>query len=75
MDEIRKEGMKDQLAGKAKQVEGRVRDAAGDLTDDVSDDIRGKTRRAEGEAQEQVGKSKQAASDAARQRDGDDDLG
>lgn len=51
---------KDTIVGKSKQIEGKVRDAAGDLTDDPSDDIAGKAKVVEGKIQEGYGKVKSA---------------
>jgi uncharacterized protein YjbJ (UPF0337 family) len=51
---------KDTLAGKAKQLEGKLRDAKGDLTEDPSDDLAGKAKVAEGKIQEGIGKAKHA---------------
>jgi uncharacterized protein YjbJ (UPF0337 family) len=51
---------KDTIVGKAKQVEGKLRDAAGDLTEDPRDDIAGKAKVVEGKIQEGYGKAKAA---------------
>jgi uncharacterized protein YjbJ (UPF0337 family) len=51
---------KDTIVGKAKQVEGKIRDAKGDFTDDPTDDLKGKAKVAEGKLQEGLGKVKQA---------------
>jgi uncharacterized protein YjbJ (UPF0337 family) len=51
---------KDTIVGKAKQIEGKLRDAKGDFTDDPSDDIAGKAKVAEGKIQEGYGKAKAA---------------
>jgi uncharacterized protein YjbJ (UPF0337 family) len=56
---------KDRIKGKAKQVEGRVRDAAGGLTGNTSEQIKGKVEQAEGKIQEEWGKSKDAVRKAA----------
>jgi len=55
---------KDTIAGKAKQVEGKLRDAKGDLTQDPSDDLAGKTKVAEGKIQEGIGRAKHAVKKA-----------
>ncbi len=47
---------KDILAGKAKQVEGALRDAKGDFTRDPGDDMAGKAKKAEGQIQEGLGR-------------------
>jgi len=51
---------KDRIKGKAKQVEGRLRDAAGGMTGDTTEQIKGKVEHAEGVIQEEWGKSKDA---------------
>jgi uncharacterized protein YjbJ (UPF0337 family) len=56
---------KDTIAGKAKQVEGKLRDAKGDLTEDPRDDVAGKAKVVEGKIQEGVGKAKEAIKRAA----------
>lgn len=57
---------KDIIKGKAKQVEGKIQDAKGDLTNNPSDDIAGKAKQVEGKIQEEWGKSKDAARKATR---------
>lgn len=55
---------RDTVAGKAKQVEGKLRDAKGDLTENPEDDLRGKAKQAEGKIQEGIGRIKEAAKEA-----------
>ena len=50
----------DRIKGKMKQVEGKLIDAKGDLTNNPSDDIRGKGKQVEGKMQETWGKAKDA---------------
>jgi uncharacterized protein YjbJ (UPF0337 family) len=52
---------KEIIKGKAKQVEGKLRDAKGDLTGNLEDDITGKTKVVEGKIQEGIGRAKEAA--------------
>jgi uncharacterized protein YjbJ (UPF0337 family) len=47
---------RDIAAGKAKQVEGALLDAKGDLTGKASDHIAGKAKKAEGKVQEGMGR-------------------
>jgi len=54
----------DVIAGKVKQVEGRVQDAVGDVTDSPKDDLQGKAKQVEGKIQEGFGKAKDAVRDA-----------
>ena len=51
---------KDIVEGKAKQVQGRLEDAVGDLTGNPDHDVKGKTRVAEGKLQEGYGNVKEA---------------
>jgi len=50
----------DEIAGKAKQAEGKVQDAAGDVTGNTNDDVAGKAKQVEGKIQEGFGKAKEA---------------
>ncbi len=52
---------RDIIAGKAKQVEGALRDAKGDLTGNVNDNIAGKAKKAEGKLQEGAGRLEKGA--------------
>ncbi|MGH7527970.1 MAG: CsbD family protein [Gemmatimonadales bacterium] len=53
------EGEKDQLKGKAKVVEGRVRSAVGGATGDTGQQIKGKAQELKGKVQDAIGKAKQ----------------
>jgi uncharacterized protein YjbJ (UPF0337 family) len=52
---------RDIAAGKAKQVEGALRDAKGDLTGNPNDHIAGKAKKAEGKIQEGAGRLEKGA--------------
>jgi len=52
---------KDRIKGKMKQVEGKIEDAYGDLTNNPAHDIKGKAKQVEGKIQENWGKAKDAA--------------
>ena len=59
--------MNDDIAeGKLKQTEGKVQDAAGDVTGNADDDVAGKAKQAEGKIQEGFGKVKEAIHDATK---------
>ena len=60
-DDLGTKGLENQVKGIAKQVEGRVRDAAADLTGDTSENLKGKLKRIEGEAQEKIGREQTRA--------------
>jgi uncharacterized protein YjbJ (UPF0337 family) len=60
-DDLKKDGLENQVKGAAKQVEGKVRNAVGDMTDNTSEQIKGKAKELEGKAQRKIG---EAESDA-----------
>jgi uncharacterized protein YjbJ (UPF0337 family) len=49
------DGLKNQVKGAAKEVEGKVRNAAGGLTGDTSEQLKGKAKEVEGKAQRKIG--------------------
>lgn len=55
---------KDEVKGKLKEMEGRVQDAYGDLTDDERHDQEGKGKQVEGQMEQGVGKAKKALHNA-----------
>ena len=57
---------KDQVEGKAKQVQGRVENAAGALADDNETRAAGVGKEVEGKVQEAYGNVKKAIHDATR---------
>lgn len=57
---------RDIIAGKAKQVEGALRDAKGDFTKDPADDMAGKAKKAEGKLQEGMGRLAKAGKQLGR---------
>jgi uncharacterized protein YjbJ (UPF0337 family) len=50
----------DRIKGKAKQIQGKLIDAKGDITGNPAEDLRGKYKKIEGELQESWGKAKDA---------------
>ncbi len=50
-------GAKNQVKGAAKEVEGKVRNAVGGLTDNTSEQLKGKAKEMEGKAQRKVGEA------------------
>jgi uncharacterized protein YjbJ (UPF0337 family) len=46
------------VKGKAKQVEGRAEDIAGNLSNDLGMEVEGKAKRVAGKVQEEFGKAK-----------------
>lgn len=55
---------KDVVKGKLKQGEGKLQDAAGDVTDSPEDQMAGKAKQAEGKVQEGYGKAKDSVRDS-----------
>jgi uncharacterized protein YjbJ (UPF0337 family) len=48
-------GLDDKLKGAGKEMEGKVRNAVGDITDDRSEQLKGKAKELEGKAQRKLG--------------------
>jgi uncharacterized protein YjbJ (UPF0337 family) len=64
-DELKRDGLKDQIKGTLKEGEGRVRDAIGGLTGDTSEQLKGKAQQIKGKVQRKIG---EAETDADRDR-------
>ena len=56
-DNLRDDGAENQIKGAAKQVEGKIRNAVGDLTDNTSEQVKGKAKDLEGKAQRKIGEA------------------
>ena len=65
MNEFQKEGMKDQAAGKAKNVGGRIKEAAGNLTGREDWEAEGEADQVEGDVQDAGGRISRKVGDAA----------
>jgi len=63
-DDLRSKGMQNEITGAAKEAEGKVRDAAADITGDTSEELKAKAKTAEGKIQKNFGKAQQDADDA-----------
>lgn len=63
-DDLRSKGMQNELTGAAKEAEGKVRDAAADITGDTSEELKAKAKTAEGKIQKNFGKAQQDTDDA-----------
>ncbi len=57
-------GVENQVKGAAKEVEGKVRNAAGGLTGDTSEQVKGKAKEVEGKVQRKFGEGERKADDA-----------
>lgn len=60
---------KDVIQGKIKQVEGKVEDAYGDLTNQPEHDVKGKAKQVAGKAQEIKGRADNAVKEALKTDD------
>jgi uncharacterized protein YjbJ (UPF0337 family) len=54
-------GTENRVKGAAKELEGKVRGALGDATDDRSEQIKGKAQEVEGTVRQKVGEAQQDA--------------
>jgi uncharacterized protein YjbJ (UPF0337 family) len=55
--DLTQRGVENQVEGKAKEVEGRIRDGIADVTGNESEQLKGKAKRVEGELQQKFGKA------------------
>ena len=55
VDDLRDDGLKNQVKGAAKEVGGKVRNAVGGLTGNTSEQMKGKAMELEGKAQRKIG--------------------
>jgi uncharacterized protein YjbJ (UPF0337 family) len=58
-DDLGTDGLENQAKGSAKEVQGKVRNAVGDLTDDTSEQLKGKAKEMEGKAQRKIGEAQE----------------
>ena len=58
-DDLGTDGLDNQAKGAAKEVQGKVRNAVGDLTDDTSEQLKGKAKEMEGKAQRKIGEAQE----------------
>lgn len=56
-DDLGTDGLKNQVKGAAKEVGGKLRNAAGGLTGDTSEQFKGKAKELEGKAQRKIGEA------------------
>ncbi|MEP6620400.1 MAG: CsbD family protein [bacterium] len=54
-DDLGTDGMKNQVKGAAKEAGGKLRNAAGGITGNTSEQFKGKAKELEGKAQRKVG--------------------
>ena len=58
-DDLGTDGLENQAKGAAKEVGGKLRNAAGGLTGDTSEQLKGKGKEMEGKAQRKIGESEE----------------
>jgi uncharacterized protein YjbJ (UPF0337 family) len=58
-DDLGPAGLENQAKDAAKEVQGKVRNAVGDLTDDTSEQIKGKAKEMEGKEQRKIGEAEE----------------
>ena len=56
-DDLGRDGLENQVKGAAKEAGGKLRNAAGGLTGDTSEQLKGKAKEMEGKAQRKIGES------------------
>lgn len=56
-DDQRNDGLKNQIKGAAKELGGKIRNAAGGLTSDTSEQFKGKAKELEGKVQRKYGEA------------------
>ncbi len=62
-EDLRSKGVRNEVTGAAKEAEGKIRDAAADITGDTSENLKAKAKTAEGKIQKNIGKSEQDLDD------------
>jgi len=63
-EDLRSKGIKNQVTGAAKEAEGKIRDAAADITGDDTENLKAKAKTVEGKVQKNFGKAEQDADDS-----------
>ena len=56
-DDLGRDGLENQAKGAAKEVGGKLRNAAGGLTGDTSEQLKGKAKEMKGKAQRKIGEA------------------
>jgi uncharacterized protein YjbJ (UPF0337 family) len=62
-DDLGRDGLENQAKGAAKEVGGKLRNAAGGLSGDTSEQLKGKAKEMEGKDQRKIGESQVDADD------------
>jgi uncharacterized protein YjbJ (UPF0337 family) len=58
-DELKRDGLENQVKGAGKQVEGKIREGVGDITDNESEELKGKAKNLEGKVQRKIGEAQE----------------
>ena len=62
-EDLRSKGVRNEITGAAKEAEGKLRDAAADITDDDTENLKAKAKTLEGKIQKNFGKAEQDVDD------------
>ena len=62
-EDLRSKGVRNEVTGAAKEAEGKIRDAAADITGDESENLKAKAKTMEGKMQKNLGKAEQDVDD------------
>lgn len=62
-DNLERDGLENEVKGKAKEMEGKTRAAVGDATDNQSEHLKGHAKELEGKIQKNFGKAERKADD------------
>ena len=73
-DDLRRDGLKNQVKGAAKEVSGKIRKNVGDMTDNRSEEFKGAAKELEGKAQRKIGETQSKVDRSSRDLDRDRDL-
>ncbi|HEX6534875.1 MAG TPA: CsbD family protein [Gemmatimonadaceae bacterium] len=65
--DMAQDGLENQVKGKAKEVEGKVRGDIGDATDNASEHLKGRAKEMQGKVQKKFGEAEENLSDDDRE--------
>ena len=73
-DDLNRDGVKNQIKGFGKEVEGKVRNSIGGLTGDTSEQLKGKAQELKGKGQRKIGDAQRDLDRSTSQDLDNDDL-
>ena len=71
-DDLNRDGVRNQVKGFGKEVEGKVRNSIGGLTGDSSEQLKGKAQELKGKGQRKIGEAQSDLDRDTRDLDNDD---